>query len=500
MNNEIVENRWQYVREELNKFQKKYLSVNKDTQDKIQDLFDSLNITYQDLSKPISKKDKDRLKRKISKWKKEGIFRGYFKFHTEELMKGTITYRSVIEILLYGIEMEEQKELSDSISTLFISSSLSCYNQGRKDLRKKEISILPQVLLTTFVMTAVNGIMWKDYIDAFYLTNMQEIQRRYLISLQQNKEPNIYDDTWQKTFEIQRNRLIDINKIDNEVKYSGGIDKYVTTYGNMAYIDAGSDGNQKVMFVSDKCDHVTAMCSYMDGMIFNTKDRNIFKRPMGKTARDLVLQTLDVKGLIIGINQPPIEEHFHWCHSTLTYLYDENSINENKEDKVPVSGDDKEQYERYKKYYGNEIPDTVEKFVDLKYNNADEWEYLKRNYNDRKLRYKIRNEYNLKVNEQHFNKHKPGTYEYNQRAKKEMYPSEIYLTIEEEQQLINKYAGYGKFSRNLIDGSFQNKEQHDFKKVIGKMYSKEEQKYVNTTKGTIHYSKEKGTHIVPRLD
>ncbi len=496
MNNEIVENRWQYVREELNKFQKKYLSVNKDTQDKIQDLFDSLNITYQDLSKPISKKDKDRLKRKISKWKKEGIFRGYFKFHTEELMKGTITYRSLIEILLYGIEMEEQEELSDSISALFISSSLSCYNQGRKDLRKKEISILPQVLLTTFVMTAVNGIMWKDYIDAFYLTNMQEIQRRYLISLQQNKEPSVYDDTWQRVFEIQRNRLIDISKIDNEVKYSGGIDKYVTTYGNMAYIDAGSDGNQKVMFISDKCDHVTAMCSYMDGMIFNTKDRNIFKRPMGKTAKDLVLQPLDIKGLIIGINQPPIEEHFHWCHSVLTYIFNEDDIVENREDKVPISGDDKEQYERYKKYYGDEIPGTVEKFVDLKYNNSDEWEYLKQNYNDRKLRYRIRNEYNLTINQNKFNKHIEGTKEYLNYIKK--YPNISVLTIDEEkaQNIINEHAGFG-YKYKKSNGAFDNREVITADETIGYVYDIFGEK-VYTNKGTIHYSKT-GTHLVPTL-
>ncbi len=321
MNNNIVENRWKNTRKELNKFRNEYLKLNKNTQDKIQDLFNSLNITYQDLSKIISKRDQDRLERKIDSWKQKKIFKGYFKYRVEELMKGQINYRNLIEILLYGIEIEEQEENKDSIYNLFINCSLDCYNQGRKDLKKKEKSILPQVLLTTFLMTAVNGTMWKDYIDAYYLTNMQEIQKRYLISLQQGKIPDIYDDTWQRTFEIQQNRLIDINN----TKYSGGIDKYVTTYGNLAYLEASDNDNQQVKFVSDLCDNVTEMCSYMDGMIFNTKNRNVFKRPIGKTVKDLTLQTIDVIGLVLGINLPPIEEHFHWCHSVLTYITDKST-------------------------------------------------------------------------------------------------------------------------------------------------------------------------------
>ncbi len=57
-------------------------------------------------------------------------------------------------------------------------------------------------------------------------------------------------------------------------------------------------------------------------MIFHPKGRNILKRPFGRTKQDLTLQTIDIMGLVVGINQPPINNHFHWWHSTLTYQID----------------------------------------------------------------------------------------------------------------------------------------------------------------------------------
>lgn len=322
MNNNIVDERWKTTRNQLNEFLKEYQDINKLTQDKLQDLFNSLNITYDDLNKVISKVEKERLKRKVKEWENLGVFTGYFKYRVNELMKGNIFYKDLIEILLYGLLIEEKQALSNNISTVFQLVILDCFNIGRKDLGKKKVNSLSKEIDKTIFNTLIGGITWFDYVDSLVLTNMQEIQKRYLIELQQNKESNIYDDVWQKTLEIQRNRLISIN----DDKYSGGLDEYATAYGNLAYLESGGIENQQVKFISDKCDNVTDMCSYMDGMIFNTKTRNIFKRPMGKTKKDLLIQEVDIIGLVTGINLPPISEHFHWCHSILTYNLEINNI------------------------------------------------------------------------------------------------------------------------------------------------------------------------------
>ena len=62
-------------------------------------------------------------------------------------------------------------------------------------------------------------------------------------------------------------------------------------------------------------------------------------------------------------------------------------------------------------------------------------------------------------------------------------------TIEEAQDLINKYSGTG-----IKVG--QNREMVDFEIIIGKYVDPQTGKIYDTTVGTIHYSKD-GTHIVP---
>lgn len=322
MNNEdLISKRWNYTRKELKNFEKWYKKQNKVTQDKIQDIFKSYDITYDMLYKNISKNDKDRLNRKIDEWKENNLFNGYFKFHVEELMKGNITYKDLIEILLYGVFIEERNNIDSQINNLFNNVALDCYNQGRLELNKKRKSILPEIILSSFALVLVDGYTWQNYIDALTLTNMQELMKQYTIDLQQGKDVNAYDNNIEQLLVKQRNRLISTK----DGKYSGGLDKYVTALGNQALIEASGDSNQKVKFVSDLCENVTDMCSYMDGMVFNTKDRNIFKRPIGKTKKDLIIQDIDIMGLVVGINQPPITEHFHWCHSTLTYQTDKSA-------------------------------------------------------------------------------------------------------------------------------------------------------------------------------
>ena len=314
MNEKIIKSRWELTRQELKQFKNWYEKQNKKTQDKIQDIINYYHISFEELNKNIKSFDKERLNRKIEEWEKLGIYKGYFKYRVEELNKYNINYRALIEILLYGAFMEENILLKNETNNLFQDVAEDCYNQGRKDLGKNEKKI-PHSFFDNFSLTLVDGIIFADYLDALSLTNMQEIQRMYLSSLQQKKKLNIYENYTQKQFKKQRNRFISTT----DDKYSGGLDKYITTLGNIAYLEASENKDVDVKFISDHCEHVTEMCEYMDGMIFHTKTRNVFKRPMGKTQKNLSIQDVDVMGLVLGINQPPILEHFHWCHSTLTY-------------------------------------------------------------------------------------------------------------------------------------------------------------------------------------
>ena len=123
----------------------------------------------------------------------------------------------------------------------------------------------------------------------------------------------------------------------------------------------------------------------MNNMLFYVNDWNRFYRYSDIDKKD-VLYT--VKGLETGINLPPIDNHFHWCRSTITYQLDEK-VAEYVRSKIKVANKyDQEQYERYKKYFGNEIPDNVEDFTKMKLHNINEWKELKSQYYDKRKVYK----------------------------------------------------------------------------------------------------------------
>jgi len=162
------------------------------------------------------------------------------------------------------------------------------------------------------------GYVWNEYIEVILKYNADQIYRQAIIDLQQQKELDITNDIYQNIINKQQNTKLNIR--DGEVK-SGDIDLTLIGINNMAKIEGIKriDNKAKCMFISDQCDHVTMMCSNMDRMIFNIDDWNEFDRWYGETSKDLKLERIKVKGLVLGINLPPIRHHFHWCHSTITY-------------------------------------------------------------------------------------------------------------------------------------------------------------------------------------
>lgn len=154
---------------------------------------------------------------------------------------------------------------------------------------------------------------------------------------------------------------------------------------------------------------------------------------------------------------------------------------------------DFEQYKRYRKVLGDEIPKTFEKFQEMKYNNADSWKNLKAQYSDalgitteERAKTYISN-VNKLINQGRQDKHIIGANNYIE--------GRSYLTISKEkaQELINQYAGKGilEFSDS---GKWNKKEIITVNETIGVVKNKD--KEIKTNSFKIHYSKT-GTHIVP---
>lgn len=146
-----------------------------------------------------------------------------------------------------------------------------------------------------------------------------------------------------------------------------------------------------------------------------------------------------------------------------------------------------EQYERYRVYGVG--PETYSEFISAKAD-PETWEVLKLEYKDAKLLERIRTQYNLTVHEGRQGKH---ILEHNS------YKGASYLLPEiNPQDLVNQYAGTGEIRR--VKGRWIGKQFFKHTSPIGYDVDPITKEKTLTSYFSIEYSKEKGTHIVPRKE
>lgn len=364
-NKAILDNRWRYTDMKLRDYLKIYKKVSSKTQDNIQDIFNSIDFEYIDLSKPISNNQRKKLLRVIDEWKKSNLVNGYFGFKVNELIKKRyITNQEMLDILLWGTYIKERNQLDEYEQVLFTEIGQDLYKQGIDEIKptkKKKWSLTWEYIWSMLCLPNVKGSSWVTYIEALALTNAQEIERQATIQLQQNKKPNIEDDVFKNIVKKQQNRYISINGD----KTSGALDSQVVEIANKSLLKAGEDVGQKKLrarFIAEIDDKTTKMCDGMNGMLFYVNDWNKFYRYSADDSRD-VLYT--IKGLEVGANLPPINNHFHYCRSTITYL------TEMKYNELLA------EYNQLKRIIPTEIPDNIEEYAKLRYNNSNYYEEIK---------------------------------------------------------------------------------------------------------------------------
>lgn len=198
------------------------------------------------------------------------------------------------------------------------------------------------------------------------------------------------------------------------------------------------------------------ICREQDGKIYNTKDA------------------------VTGVNSPP----FHWYCRTTTEPYFKDYQDGARIAREPITA---------KNYYvpaNMKYKDWYEKYVEGTVGNEIAVTKLEGETLD-DYRNKILNkEYNLKINTGAQNKHIKDSKGY--------IDGRSYLTIsmEEAQELINKYAGTGEL--NNKKGQWDDTETIISDRIIGVCKSIKNNEILNTKAFKIHYGN-KGTHIVPTI-
>lgn len=364
-NKTILNNRWNYTDLKLKDYLRIYKKTNLKTQDNIQDIFNGIDFNYMDLNKPISNNQRKKLSRVVDEWKQLELLKGYFEYKVIEILnKRYITNQEMLSILLWGAFVKERSQLDEYEEILFTEIGQDLYKQGIDEIKptkKKKWSLTWEYIWSMLCLPNVKGSSWITYIEALALTNAQEIERQTIIQLQQNKKPNIEDDVFKNILKKQQNRYISIN----DDKISGALDSQVVEIANKSLLKAGEDVGQKklrVRFIAEIDDRTTKMCDGMNGMLFYVNDWNRFYRYSDDDKRD-VLYT--IKGLEVGANLPPINNHFHYCRSTITYL------TEMKYNELIA------EYNQLKRIIPSEVPESLEEYAKLRYNNSNYYEEIK---------------------------------------------------------------------------------------------------------------------------
>ena len=364
-NKTILNNRWNYTDLKLKDYLRIYKKTNLKTQDNIQDIFNGIDFNYMDLNKPISNNQRKKLSRVVDEWKQLELLKGYFEYKVIEILnKRYITNQEMLSILLWGAFVKERSQLDEYEEVLFTEIGQDLYKQGIDEIKptkKKKWSLTWEYIWSMLCLPNVKGSSWITYIEALALTNAQEIERQTIIQLQQNKKPNIEDDVFKNILKKQQNRYISIN----DDKISGALDNQVVEIANKSLLKAGEDVGQKKLrarFIAEIDDRTTKMCDGMNGMLFYVNDWNRFYRYSDDDKRDVLYI---IKGLEVGANLPPINNHFHYCRSTITYL------TEMKYNELIA------EYNQLKRIIPSEVPESLEEYAKLRYNNSNYYEEIK---------------------------------------------------------------------------------------------------------------------------
>ena len=309
-NQQIIDQRWKKTERAFRASLKEVRDVYSKLSDDAADLIRSLNIRYEDLNKSVSPAVKRKLLRKISEWRDNGIIKGYFAYLVNSVHR--YTYANVMKILIYGLYMSAGKDLNTISNRIFKETARDCFDQGLDDLGRKEDPLKWAVILPLLVIPEVN-VTFEQYLTVLCETAADEMMRQAIESLRMGIE-----DLEKKLEDLARkqsNRILNVN----DDKETGAIVDMARNLGNEAYILAGGDNDQLVLFVAEIDEKTTRMCRSLDGQIFHTKDWNRFRR-YSKYYDGM--HDFTVFGLERGLNMPPINDHFHWCRSTLTYQTD----------------------------------------------------------------------------------------------------------------------------------------------------------------------------------
>lgn len=301
-----------------------YQRISRQTQNKLQEIFDMLNFTSENIYNIADNKTKKRINTYIEQWKEQGLLKNnsYFTVLANNIYKRTrVNNSEILELLIYSAYIEEQNKLEEQEKQIMYEDANYYYKQGQQEVnKKKKPSIIPMALFLALLdQPNYSGFNWKQYIEATIQYNTQQIYKQVILNIQQQKDLEIDSSEFQTIINRQNNQKLNIN---ND-KISGAVDLQMIGLNNLAKVEGikeVTEDNSKVKFIAVEDDKTTLMCDSLNNQEFYINKENVFDRYYGENQKELKIQRIRCNGLVLGLNLPPIQHHFHYCRSTIMYL------------------------------------------------------------------------------------------------------------------------------------------------------------------------------------
>lgn len=331
-NNEILKMRWKDIDKEINKFMKKNNHTINNLFDNLDDILKNINFSYYEaLYKYATLDEVARLKREIKKLKddyKLSTYENYLlnsidkiKIKKSEWLKGMIL---IAYLKQYKVQESNEKEFFDEIcNIMYQQGQIEAYEVLNKKEKEPRLLTIPEAFALQLLGTSCfNGFKWYDYkqgkmknnADILYTNVIQELQAGREISTKNEKIKNIL--LKQQNQYIAKKKEINVNDKDYySSDFIGSLDSVVSLLANQAYLRGLLLlGIKKCKFIAVLDNHTTEMCKSLDGQIFDLEGINKFDRYSDYDKKNVVYT---VKGMETGANLPPINNHFHYCRSTI---------------------------------------------------------------------------------------------------------------------------------------------------------------------------------------
>lgn len=150
---------WEQHDNYMKQLKQLYNKTSRQTQNKLQEIFDTFNFTLENIYNIADNKTKKRINTYIEQWKEQGLLKNnnYFTVLANNIYRRTRVKNSeILELLIYSAYIEEQSQLEEKEKQIMYEDVNYYYQQGVKEVEKKKKPSVLEEALFLWLLTQPN--------------------------------------------------------------------------------------------------------------------------------------------------------------------------------------------------------------------------------------------------------------------------------------------------------------------------------------------------------